>query len=386
MPGSDPKAIQDTCVFLKNRFGVKPGQSWGQLKDLDLRTFWDKNGCNELSGGLYVPPAGGAAGGPVTVPLPVQPPYRAHAYVSSWGGVGLRADLQKKTSMLVYAFWSLDPKGLVQGRDKTHEKIMASAGPPVLAGLGGWGQSANFSPVMKDDALRLQAVLSVGSAVEQAHWYGIDIDWEFPDNAGDMQHLVDFVTMYRMHWPTHVVTAAVSSDPARFGPYARQLDPLLDWLHVMTYDYVGPWTSTIDFNSSLNQGAASLKAYADAGYSKRKLMLGSAWYGRVATAISSDQAALQSVGTPVIEWEEQPYSYIESTYATWQHATALEKRETGSWQYSTPMRSVVVYEDPGVVAAKVAWVRQNGYAGVFCWEWGQDTADGDLARAMVQGL
>jgi GH18 family chitinase len=43
----------------------------------------------------------------------------------------------------------------------------------------------------------------------------------------------------------------------------------------------------------------------------------------------------------------------------------------------------VSYEAPQAVLDKVAWVKAQGFGGIFCWEWSQDSAASDLANAML---
>lgn len=44
----------------------------------------------------------------------------------------------------------------------------------------------------------------------------------------------------------------------------------------------------------------------------------------------------------------------------------------------------VTYEDAALVEAKVKWVGDNAFGGVFCWELGQDSAEGTLLKALPQ--
>lgn len=343
---------QLTCQFLADTYGVKPGQTWGSLKDLDLRTFWGKNSCDTK----------------VTVKStrPQTAKLETHAYVADWSDLE-RIDKLARIDVVINAFWSLDEHADVQGRNKLREWALARLGTRVLAAVGGWGSSTPWSALFSNPASRLASVLSLGAAVEEAKWHGIDLDWEYPQTDEDFIGLFAFIAEYRLHWPLHLISMAVPAEPnsEAMRSQTASLGSVLDYLHVMTYDFTGSWTSRVAPVSGVSESKASL-----AGWSlvpKKKIFLGSAWYGRImrvqdGKAVSWEDLAYRDAGARTQGWTQ---SFVDGC----------------TWMSSPNSSQVATWEGTRTVSDKMLFVRENGFGGIFCWEWSQD--NGDLASVFL---
>lgn len=348
--------VQQTCQFIADTYGVKPGRTWGQLKDLDLRTFWGKNSCDTK----------------VTVKSTVQDTAKMelHAYVADWSDLE-RLNKLAKFDYVINAFWALDEHGDVTGRNKPREQVLARLGTRVLAAVGGWGSSTPFSTLFARPSSRLASVLTLGAAVEDAHWHGIDLNWEYPQTADDFVGLLAFVSEYRLHWPLHTISMAVPAIPnsESMRVNAGNLGSVLDYLHVMTYDYTGSWTSTLGPVSGVSQGKESMATWS--AVPRKKLVMGSAWYGRI-------MGIQRSELTPrAVSWEDLPYSGAQQ--ATW--GWTMSWIDGCRWASNPNSSKAATWEDAGTVAEKIKVVKDSGYGGIFCWEWSQD--NGDLATAFL---
>lgn len=256
MPDDD---ITATCKFIKQQYGIKPFQTWGNLRDLDLRAFWDKNQCNARVTDSKVP---------------------MHLYWGNWNTSpnGKTAEILKQsTAVVINAFWEISPDCQVTGRRGDQEPILR-LGRGVLAGVGGWGATTPFAQLFGDKVKRQRAIHSLGSAVNDARWQGIAIDWEYPHTDQEWLDLCLFFEEYRAIWPQQLLAVAVPADDASIpARNVSRLSAAVDWIHVMTYDFAGSWSATAQHNSSLIQGQDSLRAWEKAGALRRKLMMGSAW-------------------------------------------------------------------------------------------------------------
>lgn len=352
LSAADTEAV---ARFLQSHFGIAPGQNWGGLKDLDLRAFWDRNSCNRFF----------LADPPPQQTLPV------HAYWGSWSSNLLNAEIAERGNVtLIYAFWNLTAACQVSGRDAAAEAMIKSAGKSVLVGVGGWGSSSPFATLFGSLKTRTLCVEALGSAVAEAGWQGVAIDWEYPANESEWVSLVAFFQQYRQRWPTQTLAVAVQAQV----PQTSQIGPLaasVDYLHVMTYDFTGPWSNTTSHNSSISQGTASLQAWNRAGASRKKLMLGSAWYGRRCVA--------DGLGKPVKSWGgEMAFHWIADLGPGW-----TSHRDSDGTPWLTNGQELITFEDPACVGLKRDWVKSQGFGGIFCWEWSQDASSGSLARAMT---
>jgi chitinase len=272
--------------------------------------------------------------------------------------------------IIINAFWSLDSTGQVTGRVFAQEPILALG--TCYASLGGWGNCATFSSVFQSPLLRTQAIKNIGTAINAAGWKGLDLDWESPASDADYAALVAFLTEYRLAWPLHGLSVALSSEVDK----AMQVAGLADWFHIMTYDYCGDWSSVSGTSSGLSQGLVSLQDYVKAGFPASKLLLGSAWYGKQCTITSG---SLQIPGSPATAWSDVPYSdihdSIEKAGSGWT-VTTLPGSDS-AWAVNLATSQAVSYESAAVVAAK--HVSSQAYGGIFCWDWTQDSSDGSLA-------
>lgn len=347
--------ITETCRFIKKQYGIVPYQTWGSLRDLDLHAFWDKNQCNARIADTCVP---------------------AHLYWGNWNTPpkGKTAEILKQSSaVLINAFWQISDDCQVTGRNEDQEPRLR-LGASVLAGVGGWGATTPFAVLFSDTAKRARTIHSLGSAVIDARWQGIAIDWEYPNSSQEWLNLCLFLEEYRRAWPQQTLAVAVPADDASIPKQNLfRLSAAADWIHVMTYDFAGPWSSTAQHNSSLIQGQESLRAWEKAGILRRKLMMGSAWYGRKCTATG--------IGAPASNWSESTYSTIHSIEEKeWTKNRAVDSTP---WLQNTN-GELITYEDTVLVHAKIDWVRDNAFGGVFCWELGQDSAEADLAKMLLQ--
>ena len=351
-----------TCQFLQKQYGITPNQTWGRLKDLDLRAFWDKNGCNAR----LVQPAASS------LRLPV------HAYWGNWNSLPNSKSLALlkqvgKGATFISSFWDVTKDCQVSGRNTQQEVVLRGIGCTVLAGIGGWGSTTPWASLTRDKPVQLAA--AIATAVNDAGWNGIALDWEYPNGQGEWTALTDFCKAYKQAAPQHVLAIAASSDISPDCDWIA-LGKIVDWIHVMTYDFSGEWSSLAVHNSSVSQGIAALKGYEAAGAPRAKLMFGSAWYGR--------QCKAATLGTQAVgPWTELTFADISKLTASSTNWAKYRSADGSPWM-TLRDGSLLTYEDPACVQAKLDWVRNNGFGGVFCWELGQDNSTGDLEKALLQ--
>lgn len=383
--------IANTCVFIAKEYGVQPGTSWGTLSDRKLRTWWNQNGCNSVvkasapAAGAPALNAGAVSGGTASlVTATGTQPTHSRVYLDSWAGVS-RPDLLREADRVMFAFWGLTDAGAVTGRDNGVEQALAAAKVPhVSAALGGWGNCANFSALFADPAKRATVVGNIVAACAQAGFDGLDVDWEYPSTAGDPANLLAFLVALRAAAPAgfHISIAGVSDPSSYYSSIASGLAAAVDAVHIMTYDYVGPWDSTAGFNSSLPDAQSSVSQYATLGFPVAKLFVGAAFYGREATVNSVSLNF--GIGQKAVAWKELKYSEIAATrlgQPGWIEVWVDGRKSP--WLYNPSQLHVLTYEDAQAIAAKRTWALDAGLGGVMCWAWNQDDAAGTLGKALI---
>jgi chitinase len=186
------------------------------------------------------------------------------------------------------------------------------------------------------------------------------------------------------------VTAAISADPGNIdaADYADAASHL-DWVMAMTYDYFGtgggkgptaahsPLTAYPGIPRDAATTETTIRTLLDKGIPARKILLGIGFYGRgwtgVASAAPGGAAAGPAPGSYESGIEDYNVLAVSCPPVGTVGGTAYAYCRDQWWSYDTPE----------TIAGKMAYVRQQGLGGAFCWELSGDTADGKLLAAVA---
>ena len=174
-----------------------------------------------------------------------------------------------------------------------------------MIALGGWTEgSEKYSKMAKDPKLRTQFVQSVVDFVGKHGFDGIDVDWEYPgQRGGDIKvDKQDFTALLRelkeaLDPHGYLLSAAVSPGKAIIDTAyeIKEIDELLDFYSVMTYDYHGgSWEEHIGHNAPLYEKPGddkfnytqflninfTMHYWLEKGATKEKMVMGLPLYGR----------------------------------------------------------------------------------------------------------
>jgi chitinase len=270
----------------------------------------------------------------------------------------------------------------------------------VLASVGGWLGSGGFSDASLTPASRTQFIDSVIAFLEQYRLDGLDIDWEFPAQAGagnrfrpeDKRNYTLLLMDIRQRFKREqrklgrplLLSVAVGAsqdflDHTEMGRVAHSVDTV----NLMAYDYYEPGDEKITGNHAplyTDPGDpehlsadSSIRAYEDAGVPARKIVLGVPFYGHVWGNVSPTNHGLF-----------QPGSAAPGTSAGYRDIVAnmLHKGYTRYWDtfasvpylYNAEKSQFVSYEDPESLALKCAYVQHHRLGGIMFWEYGGDAS------------
>jgi chitinase len=360
-------------------------------------------------------------------------------YLASWGvrSKGTRiADLPAKDlTHIFYAFAKIGTDGRVALEDPCVDVGACDSPPTVGSGgnfaelerlkqrnpyltlaisIGGWAGSGKFSDAALTDASRrlfTESAIDVFIRQRPGLFDGIDIDWEFPV-AGGMARNVErpadkenFTLLLgelrrqldaqgeidRRHYELTIAASARLQEIANVE--IARIEPLLDFINVMTYDYhSGPGRT--NFNAPLYAARGdptpavnidvTMHAFLDAGVPASKLLVGIPFYGHGYGSVPSVNGGLfqQSTGKPS-GWREHDgdWNVLAQTRLKDSHYVRYwESAARVPWLYDSTSGTWVSYDDPQSVGEKVRYVRERGLGGVVIWELGAD--DGSLMRAI----
>ena len=368
-----------------------------------------------------------------------QRPTRVVGYLASWGvgSKGTRiADLPAKDlTHIFYAFAKLGSDGRVTLGDPCVDVGACDSSATVVAGgnfaelaklkqlnphlklaisIGGWTGSGKFSDAASTDVGRrlfTESAIDVFIRQRPGLFDGIDIDWEFPVEGGlegnvespaDKTNFTLLLGELRRQLDAqgaldnrrYELTIAAS---ARLDEIANveitRIEPLLDFINVMTYDYHSAPGRT-NFNAPLYAAGgdlnrrvnidATMRALLDAGVPAGKLLVGIPFYGHGYGSVPNVRAGLFQNGTAKpLGWHEGDGDWkvlAQTRLKDTRYVRYWEPQARVPWLYDPTSGTWVSYDDPQSVGEKVRYVREHGLGGVVIWELGGD--DGRLMRAI----
>ncbi len=243
-------------------------------------------------------------------------------------------------------------------------------GCSVLLSLGG---QLEFVPFVEHPERFANFARYLVRLVERHDYDGVDIDWEYTIDlklhAGLMEELRRGLDeLSRRNGRTYYLTTALAIAHSYDRPLADRLSAAVDWINVMSYDMGdGIWGLTPSHNTPMGRIRTDLEKRWSV-FDKRKLCLGLANYGfryeGLAPGETSDRA-LHYNG-----------SYI--TYRDFRDWAAkgwteeYDPAEEVSYYFSPDRKAFVTMDSPETILNKVRWFAQNGYRGVFWWEYHHD--------------
>ncbi|MCQ2333689.1 MAG: glycosyl hydrolase family 18 protein [Paludibacteraceae bacterium] len=228
---------------------------------------------------------------------------------------------------------------------------------------------------------------------------GIDLDWEFPgkgsDALTDVVHDVDnytavFKELREVMGPNYLLTVAgyITDKETVKDSYGNKLgyrgidlkkiEPYLDWINLMCYDYDQGETRHCPHNAFMggqsDNGSsvywsiiASYRAYLAAKYPMNKLVLGIAFYGRH-SFVNSKEYQYKEIEDVLLK--NFPNIYTKKYNTTWQVPCLYKNGEF-----------FCSYDDPQSIAYKGGWAVRQGLKGLMYWSSAGDNNKKDLQHA-----
>ncbi|MBR5051713.1 MAG: hypothetical protein IKW91_00635 [Bacteroidaceae bacterium] len=245
----------------------------------------------------------------------------------------------------------------------------------VMLSIGGWG-SGRFSEMAADEANRKAFCADCRRVCNEFGLDGIDIDWEYPTqtSAGisaspnDTENFTLLMRELRQALGKKLLLTFASIGTAQFVDYKSCIQ-YLDFVNVMAYDMGGaPKHHAALYRSKKhvfwNCASECVVAHRKAGVPADKIVLGMPFYGR---GKENEYMKYRDLGKQTLKkkWDD----IAKAPYL------ADEKGELA-----------IGYEDPRSIATKCAYIKEQGLRGAMYWEYADDNEQGDLQRAVWQGV
>lgn len=247
----------------------------------------------------------------------------------------------------------------------------------IVVSIGGWG-SGKFSEMAATDENRKKFAADCRRVVDEFKLDGIDIDWEYPSsNAAKISSSPDDTKNYTLMMQEirnsigkkKLLTLASSADAGYID--FKEINPIVDFVNIMAYDMASPpfhhaGLYKSKFTKWLSVDEA-VTAHVDAGIPLKKLVLGIPFYGHGRNGIAGyiDYREIVKLNGYKQQFDD------EAKAPYWEN-------DKGEF--------VLTYETPESIAIKCEYLLKKGMLGAMYWDYGADTDDGVLRKAVKAGL
>ncbi|KAF2459414.1 chitinase [Lineolata rhizophorae] len=269
----------------------------------------------------------------------------------------------------------------------------------VLLSIGGWTYSANFAAPAATEAGRRRFAQSAVQLLKDLALDGLDVDWEYPQDAAQARDLVLLLRETRRALdayadePHFLLTIAAPCGPQNYSKLRlAETAAELDFINLMAYDYAGSWDGRAGHQANLfpcgsDPGrtpfstAAAVDAYVAAGVPRHKLVLGMPLYGR-AFCGTSGPGHHYHAGVGEGSWEHGVWDYKALPRPG---AHVHFDRELGaSYSFDSSCGTMVSFDSLEAAELKAGWVAEKGLGGAMWWESsGDKCGEESLIRRVV---
>lgn len=319
-------------------------------------------------------------------------------YYPNWGHYsGFTADkipFQYLTHLL-YAFYVPDNAGNIANSDPLDEanfkeiiRLGHLKGVKIMVSIGGASQSAAFPFLAASASARANFVKNCAKLATDMQLDGIDIDWEYPlEHDGENQLKLHQEMRAALDKLPRKVLFSAAVPPVDYWAHWSQDETfrLLDYVNIMTYDFMGTWEKNVVPNCSMAQTKGSLEYFEKKrGVPRSKLVAGSAFYGKAfdgATGMGSEHLGKGSGNDGTWQWKDLLVQLQSSPYQIhWDEKTESE--------YAVGNEETIVFN--GIPSQRVLgeYVGKSDYPGVMLWDLSGDVPDPkkSLLVALYRGL
>jgi chitinase len=319
-----------------------------------------------------------------------------------------------------YAFANIENGRMVEGASETAGNLAAltalkreNPDLKVLISVGGWLWSGGFTDMALTQSSRATFIDSAAALLVHYNLDGLDIDWEFPGQAGaghafrteDKHNYTLLVKELRTRFDTmqkqlhrHLYLTVAVGATTDFLDHTemREVQKYVDEVNLMAYDYYEPGDEKITghnaplFTNPTDPAGISadrsVREYEQAGVPAAKIILGVPFYGHVWGQVPPENHGLFQPGQPVPN-AFTDYGVITRTMLGQEGYTRYwDKASSVPYLYNASKQLFVSYEDPQSLALKGKYVIDHHLAGMMFWEYSGDDASGSLLNTIDTAL
>lgn len=330
------------------------------------------------------------------------------AYLSDWGWRGLSKASAACLTHVNYSF-ALVRDGVVTDAHWTHAEELDDAirmYPELtfVVSVGGWG-AGGFSEAASTAEGRERFAETAVALMRRHGFRGIDVDWEYPcrsdadiaSSPDDKRNFTLLMQALRTHLneetartgKDYLLSIAVGAGAGFTKDMElEQLNPILDYVNLMTYD-MKEWNRVTHHSNLYPSGeyeggwsaVQSARVYGAAGIDRNKLVLGGAFYGH-SYDVTGDHPLGQTENFR--RAKTMSYSRIRRE-CTAENGWIKYRDEAACAPYLYNGKTLIIYDDEQALADKVDYVCDAGLGGIMFWEFNEDDSE-TLVRAIADAM
>lgn len=263
----------------------------------------------------------------------------------------------------------------------------------VLLSIGGWTYSPKFAPIAATASGRQQFASTAVQLVQDWGLDGIDIDWEYPEDAGQAQNFVQLVQACREALDTYaeqnapgyhfLITIASPAGPQNYQILDLQgMDPYVDVWNLMAYDYAGSWDAVSGHQANvypdlLNPPSTpfntdqAVRYYLSQSVPAGKLVLGLPLYGRSFEQTAGPGEPYDGIGAGTLQAGVWLYKDLPRAGA----AEFYDHSANASYSYDGATEEMITYDNIDSAEVKAKYLIDRGLGGAIFWEASGDRND-----------
>lgn len=291
----------------------------------------------------------------------------------------------------------------------------------LMASVGGWSWSKNFSNMAADEITRRTFANSVVKFLREYQLDGIDIDWEYPVEGGEESNSRRPEDKQNFTLMMSAVREALDAAGSEDGKYyllsmaSGQGDNFvinadfansaayLDYINIMTYDYGGSWQTMANHNAPLyydkklpgssaprNNVQGGLLGHLNGGVPNYKLVVGIPFYGKgwEGCPANGEYQTCTKSSTSFGSWETGIFDYsdLDRNYVNkngyvryWNDAAKV------AYLYNPEKQIFITYNDENTMLYTASLVKSLDIAGTMNWDISGDR-DNKLVKVLNEAL
>ncbi|CAG9861936.1 unnamed protein product [Phyllotreta striolata] len=320
-------------------------------------------------------------------------------YVNSYG-VSLAPPEQLDANLcthILYAFANLNASGYLEYNRKIdideemYKRVanLKTANPELKILLSVAGDKHLFASVAANETTRENLAKSAVNFCKSYGFDGLDIDWELPGRS-DSDNFVLMLKDLRsaLDEENWLLTTAVYPYPSD-GYNVAEIEKYAHMVHIMCYNYYGPWSShtghdsplfASSLDSSYERGRlnieASLRHWLDAGLSKEKINVGIPFYGRTFALVDASEHGVHSPISGGGHPATPSYKTVCTGFRNYTYVWDDEQKVPYMYQG----KQWLSFENQRSIREKTKYIVSQNVGGIMIWQIGLDDVAGDCGQ------